>query len=153
MEQEQRMQELLQIEKKKEKQKEIENQKKILQKMESLKIKERIKSLREQFKGYSQSAGPGKIELHIRLPSGKRIAQFFDLRQKVSFVKNYILQLEHNGICDDFDEEDEDDLEEGENPYAIDVIWGYPPKKLDEEMTLAKCFGNSSGESLTVKLA
>lgn len=152
MEQEQRMQELLEIEKNKEKQKEIEKQKKILKKMESMQIREKIKQLRQQFKGYNMSASPENIELHIRLPSGKRIIQFFNRNQRVLFVKHYIWQLEENGICDDFDEEDEEELEEGDNPYAIDILWGYPPRKLDENQTLAQCFGGSSGESLNVKL-
>lgn len=153
MEQEQRMQELLQLEKQKERQREIERQKKLMQKMESKKTRENIKKLREDFEGYAPAQSPGHVELHIRLPSGKRVTQFFERQRKVLFVKQYILQLPGNGICDDFDEEDEEELEEGEDPYAIEVMWGYPPKKLDEGCTLAQCFGGSSGESVTVRLA
>lgn len=150
MEQEQRMHELLEIEKKKEKQKEIEDQKKILKKLESMKIREKIKQLKEKFKNYKVSSNTDNIELHIRLPTGKRIVQKFQKSKSVLFLKHYILQLDNNGICDDLDDEEEEDEEE--DPYAIEVCWGYPMKKLNESQTLRQCFGNSTGESVTVKL-
>ena len=144
------MHELLQIEKEKEKKKEIENQKKILKKMESMKIREKILKLKEKYKNYSVSSNSDNIELHIRLPTGKRISQKFEMFRSVLFVKHYILQLDNNGICDDLDDEDED---EEDDPYEIDVVWGYPPKKLEELKTLKECFGESDGESVTVKMA
>jgi hypothetical protein len=150
MEQEQRMHELLQMEKKKEQQKEIENQKKIMKKLESMKIKEKIQNLKEKFRDYKVSENSDNIELHIRLPTGKRIVELFEKNKSVLFVKHYILQLDNNGICDDI--EDDEEEEEEEDPYAIEVLWGYPIKKLQENLTLKQCFGDSKGESVTVKL-
>lgn len=141
------MQELIEIEKQKEREKEIEEQKKTLKKLESMKIREKIEQLRIKFKNYSPNSTANCIELHIRLPTGKRISQIFEKFRTILFVKHFILQLEGNGIEEEVDEEDDDD-----DLYGIDVLSGFPPKVLQEELTLLQCFGDSSGESLTVKL-
>jgi hypothetical protein len=150
MQQEQRMKELLELEKQKEKEKEIENQKKIIKKMESMKIRERIKQLRTKFKDYVPQSSAEKIELHVRLPTGKRITQLFEKYRRINFVKDFILQLEDNGIVEE--EEEEEDEEEEEN-FSFDILHGYPPKKISGNVSLAEHFGSSTGEAVTVKLA
>ena len=84
------------------------------------------------------------IKLNIRFPTGTRITETFKRFRKVEFVKNYILQLKNNGICDALDEMDD------ENLYAIDIVWGSSDKELDENMTLQDCFGEKEEESLSL---
>ena len=85
------------------------------------------------------------IKLHIRFPTGKEITQTFEMFRKVEFVKNYILKLKNKGICDALDEMDDD-------PYAFYIVWGIPPKVLDENKTLQNCFGETEEEYVTVEM-
>jgi hypothetical protein len=144
------MQEMLKIEKEKEKLKQEEEHKKDLQKLENLKIREKIQSLKSQFKNYSVVTSASTIEIRARLPNGKRVTQTFERSKTISFMKNYFIQLDDNGILEDIDEEDEEELEE-ENNMEITIMHGFPPKPLKENMTLSQCFGNSEGESVTVR--
>ena len=149
MQQEQRMKELLELEQQKEREKEIEKQQKMMKKMESMQIREKIIALRSQFENYVPDSSKRLIELHIRLPTGRRVSQVFEKSRSVLFVKNFILQLENNGIVEDLDDEEEEE----DDVYAIDILWGFPPKTLNEAKRLAQVFGESTGEAVTVKLA
>ena len=148
--QEIRMQEIVNEQKIKDKEKQILEEEKHLKKLEKLQKKESIESMREIYSEYKPTDEEPSIEIHIRLPNGKRIVQNFEKSKNILFVKNYILQLENNGITDQLDESDESD-EEDEEVEEIELMTGFPPRELQENLTLLQCFGKSTGEAITVK--
>ena len=146
MQQEMKMQEMLNQENQKNQMKEIENQKQQIKQLEKMEKRERLQRLKIFYKDYKPNTNSALIELHIRLPNGKRITQLFEKSQKISFVENFVLQIENNGVFEDYDEDDEED------EFGVDLLYGFPPKKLGESLTLQKCFGSSDAEAISVKI-
>ena len=140
-----RHQEIINEQNRKELQKQKIEEEKHFKKLEKMKSRELIENLKITYMDYTPNPNEPQIELRIRLPSGKKVSQNFEKSKKISFIKNFILQLENNGITDDMDE----DLESGEE-VDINLMYGFPRKQLDPEITLGQVFGDSSGETITV---
>ena len=144
--QEKKMQQLLAKEQEKQRKIEMESQRQILKQVETTKKREWIKNLGEQFKTWQPNPNQKQMEVHIRLPSGKRIQQNFEITRQIGFIKEYIWQIPDNGI---FEEDDEDeDIQETD----FHLVNGFPPKKMPLEQTLEELFPEEDGVAFLVRV-
>lgn len=144
--QERKMKELLAQEQEKQRKKDLESQRQIMKQVETTKKREWIKNLGKQFSNWKPDPNKKQMEVHIRLPSGKRIKQNFEISRQIGFIKEYVWQIPDNGIF----EEDDDDEDIQETDFHL--VNGFPPKQMPLEQTLEELFPEEDGVAFLVRV-